>query len=344
MLRDRARRVADRSAARLERAVPTERTGPRSTSEPLAVVLLAWDPVASRQCAHRLTARLDRIAPRARRVLVDNRGEGMEWAGTEGFESVRGDNSSWEFSGLQVGVDLVRREGSPAAWILANDRYIANDDSVLDHVDGATIDAVIATNALAGRINRYPSPSRAFGLEISSWACSSFLVVAGVALRSLGSLGVVGEEELAEVIGPVRGEAPLLRSGGPLDEREATYLTEWLTGEGADLAERWYRHRPVTEESWEELAGKVRSILNEQLLSARARDAGIPVLPLPLACSLGRMDPASAMYRCVVGTMRRRPLATTRWLRGRVGRNLFALDAWIEHRRRPTSTAGTADM
>lgn len=296
-------------------------------------MLLAWDPTAARSCAHELSERLDLIAPGTRRVVVDNLGSGMDWAGDEGFELIAGDNSAREFSGLERGIEHVSRSDAPDVWLLVNDRYQANDPSLLDWFDGGTLEAVFSTKALSGRINRYPFPCHSFGLEILRWACSSFLVVSDDALERLLPLVVVGEAELKAVSGPVEGERPLLDPAGPLDERLRDYLTEWLTGEGGSLSERWYRSRAVDSASWDDLRGKVQSILNEQMLSARARELGIPVLPITVAFQLARVHSGSVVRRAMEKMIEARPDTVARILKGTSGRNLFALDAWLSERR-----------
>jgi hypothetical protein len=257
----------------------------------------------------------------------------MDWAGEEGFELVSGDNSAREFSGLQRGVDHVLANGIPSCWILANDRYQPHRQSLLPFVDGGTLDAVVATGALAGRINGYPKPSRAFGLTVDCWACSNFLVVAGRSLARLGDLVTVGTTELASVVNDSVAEGPLLQADGPLDDAQIGYLTEWLTGVGTALTDHWYRHRPATADSWDDLCGKVQSILNEQLLSAKARRAGIPVLPLTSAYALGRFEPTSVSYRLLAASVRALPRRSPRLLGGLAGRNLVAMHRW----RRPLS-------
>jgi hypothetical protein len=222
---------------------------------------------------------------------------------------------------------------------LANDRYLTDHEPSLVALEGGTIDAVVATNAIAGRINCYPTTSRAFGLDIGSWARSNFLVVADDALQQLSPLAFVGEKELDSIVGSVPGEPPLLRSDGPLDRRYADYVTEWVTGEGSDLDQHWYRHQTVSSQSWDELTRKVQCILNEQLLSARARSIGIPVLPTRLAQSMGQLDPASTLFKMMVRIIRQKPVEAVRWLEGTVGRDLFALQAWWDQRR---LTAGPA--
>jgi hypothetical protein len=333
VLWSRSRELAARTAERLERTIPTTQQDHRQTNHGVAAVMVAWDPVASRRCAHEIMARLRRVSPRARLVVVDNRGAGMEWATKDGFEIVVGDNSAREFTGLQSGISHVRRLASPAVWVLANDRYLSDNEPSLNNLNGGTIDAVVATSAVAGRINCYPTASRAFDLTIESWARSNFLVVASDALNQLSPLAVVRQDELDSIIGPVRGERPLLRSDGPLDGQYVSYVNEWVTGEGSDLTQHWYRQQPVSGDSWDELTRKVQCILNEQLLSARAHDIGIPVLPMQLAHSLGQLDPASIMYRSMVKIIRQRPVEAIRWLKGTVGRDLFALQAWRDQRR-----------
>ncbi len=252
----------------------------------------------------------------------------MDWAGEEGFELVSGDNSAREFSGLQRGINHFLASGTPSCWVLANDRYGLNRESLFPLVDGGTLDAVVATGALAGRINGYPTPSRAFGLTIDSWACSNFLVVSDRSLARLGSLVSVGTAELASVVNRSVVDGPLLQVNGPLDDTQVSYLTEWLTGVGTTLTNHWYRHRPATSESWDDLCGKVQSILNEQLLSAKARQAGIPVLPLASAHLLGRFEPTSLTYRLLAGAVKADPRWSPRLLQGLAGRNLAAMRRW----------------
>jgi hypothetical protein len=206
-------------------------------------------------------------------------------------------------------------------------------------VDGGTLDAVMATGALAGRINGYPTPSRAFGLTIDSWACSNFLVVAGTSLARLGDLVTVGSAELASVVNHSVAEGSLLRADGPLDDALIGYLTEWLTGVGTALTDHWYRHRPATADSWDDLSGKVQSILNEQLLSAKARQARIPVLPLASAYTLGRFEPTSLSYRLLAASVRALPQRSPRVLGGLAGRNLVAVRRWRQRRRPLTAPA-----
>src|SRR6185312_771358 len=121
--RNATRRLAIRTAESMERAAGDSPSRTRRTQYQVTVVLLAWDPVAARQAARILAGHLSSVAPCARFVLVDNRGRGMDWAEEEGYELVSGDNSAREFSGLQRGIDHVLSRGSPACWVLANDRF-----------------------------------------------------------------------------------------------------------------------------------------------------------------------------------------------------------------------------
>ena len=343
--RSATRRLSTWTAERLERAAGDAGDRSRCTQHPVATVLLAWDPEPARRAARELASHLRSVAPRARLVLVDNRGTGMDWAGEEGFELVSGDNSAREFSGLQRGINHVLASGIPSCWILANDRYDrykSYRQSLLPLVDGGTLDAVVATGALAGRINGYPTPSKAYGLTIDTWACSNFFVVAGRSLARLGDLVTVGTTELASVVNHSVADGPLLQAEGPLDDALIAYLTEWLTGVGTGLTDHWYRQRPATADSWDDLCGKVQSILNEQLLSAKARRAGIPVLPLASAYTLGRFEPTSLSYRLLAASVRALPQRSPRLLDGLIGRNLVAMHRWRQRRRPLTAPAPSA--
>ena len=184
-----ARWLATALARVLERANGADRSRPLAARTSVAVVMLAWNPQNARGAARALAEQLRAAAPNARLVLVDNRGDGMEWAPDEGFDYVVGDNSAREFSGLQAGIEHVRKGGSPEVWVLANDRYAVDSDECLRLLDGPTFDAVAEMGALSGHLDRYPTATNAFGLEIGSWARSNLLVAADDALRQDRSPG-----------------------------------------------------------------------------------------------------------------------------------------------------------
>ncbi len=320
-----ARWLATALARVLERANGADRSRPRAARTSVAVVMLAWNPQNARGAARALAEQLRAAAPNARLVLVDNRGHGMEWAPDEGFDYVVGDNSAREFSGLQAGIEHVRKGGSPEVWVLANDRYAVDSDECLRLLDGPTFDAVAEMGALSGHLDRYPTATNAFGLEIGSWARSNLLVAADDALRRIGPLVTVTEATLASVVEDNARAGPLFRSDGPLDPMYRRYLTEWLTGEGTALAQHWYRSAPVSPATWSELRTKARSVLNEHLLSARAQDLGVPVVALAGASNAGRLGAGSILYRLVTASVRLEPRRSRPLLTGSVARTLVAL-------------------
>ena len=72
--------------------------------------------------------------------------------------------------------------------------------------------------------------------------------------------------------------------GGLGSPEYAEFLRGWLTARtGTD---RWYRAGPLDEDRWPELRAKVKSIVNEHLLSVGLRKSGVRISGLGRAASV----------------------------------------------------------
>jgi hypothetical protein len=292
------RLAADAAIGRLE-GIALRRFPARPQSVSLAVVFLAWDPERSAEVVRALGLRLDDWTGPVSWLIVDNSGTGASQLASAPGSVVSGDNRSQEFSGWEVGVRRARLQPfRPDVWLLANDRCLAYGYPFLEALHTGTGRAVRDLGAISGHIDAYPGPAESFGEDVSWWVTTNFVLLSDRALDSVLPLVQIDEDGLNEVLlrTLIHPDHPFVPHG-PIGPAHRQYLTEWLTGADANLLpDHWYRSETLDDESWPRFRAKVQSILNEQLLSARGRRAGVPLLPIRLAARLGQLDPRCAYY------------------------------------------------
>ncbi|MGH9194215.1 MAG: hypothetical protein ACRD1T_00565 [Acidimicrobiia bacterium] len=254
-------------------------------------MFLQWDPERGPRELDALAERLHgcpELEPTI--VLVDNRSPDAPNArNTNANLVVGGDNRAWEFSGLEVGVEAGRKSGRPIdAWLLVNDRYRADNRPFLRYLTGPTVAATCAVGGIVGHIDSYQTEVESFGWTIRQWVTSSFLLMSDLVLRRSAPLVMVDAQQLEAILGPP--EETAFKTNGPIGSAHNAYLLDWLTGaRRTDLATRWYGAAEIDQLDALTLRRKVQSILNEQLLSARAISQGIPLVPIEVAYRLGAL-------------------------------------------------------
>lgn len=287
----------------------------------VTLVFLQWETVSGSAAHAALQHRLSRQALQLASYLVDNRHEGQGVQRREdGVVVLEGDNTVREFSGLQRGVDRARQDGAvPDVWVLANDRYDAYGESSLPQLSAATLRVVAELEALAGKVTLAKAPLSSLGLDLSRWVKTNLIVVAERALARIGGPLLLGEDQLdGAVARSYEPGASLFREGGLVGPLHARQLTAWLTGASDPLFPRsWYRGEPVSATSWPDLRAKVHSCLNEQVFSGRARALGIPLLPLELAQTLGRLGVGNPVVRAELDALNADPEAVAEAVRAR---------------------------
>lgn len=283
--------LADFAAARLERLAsghPLTSAGLR-----LAIVFVQWDfdrAVAARSRLATAVAALDGLV--VDWCLVDNRGvAGALPTSDSDMPVVGGTNEAAEFSGYEAGRRFIlEHRAAPDVWLFVNDRFDAYHDPLPNLTAGA-LALIQAAKAIAGHIDGYPTHVTSFGYDFSAWIATSFFIIEAGALEKLGGLVQVDGQALDAILLPnyVVGASPFTE-GGPIEPAFASYLLEWLTGDPASrLVETWYRKVRLGPDTWPTFRAKVQSILNEHLLTSRAREAGIPVVPLDVARRIAEM-------------------------------------------------------
>lgn len=255
-------------------------------------VFLRWD--LSTQSSHMrdVSAWLDRLSTQVKvsRYFVDNGGN-KEDLPPPPWRPVEGNNEVREFSGWREGIHQAIADGNrPDVWIMINDRYYASDYPFMRRINPATLYVVYRSKGLAGLLDRYPAPVYSFGMQIWKWIRTSLWVIAADTLDLIGgSVCCVGHSDMGSIFEePYREDRFPFRDEGPVDRLHGDYLLDFLSSASStDYVGKWYRCFELSGETWGEFQSKVLSILNEQLLSARVLEQGLPLIHLTAAFRLG---------------------------------------------------------
>jgi hypothetical protein len=229
---------------------------------------------ASLKTLRRATTRwFGRAHPRG--VVIDNQLSGAIELELDGRTTcIAGDNQWREFSGWDRGLAWL-----DAAWAPRNDDVVilANDTiqryewrEYLEGVGSRRVTAAVASGALLGRIDEYPEVVRVLGLSLRRWLCTSFFVATPATLDRLRPLALAVPEPA--LLGSD------LQAWLSADDLHRRYLRSWLLGEGGALPRRWHGAAPLTSANAEAVRGKLRAILCEQYLSARAQALGLELM------------------------------------------------------------------
>jgi hypothetical protein len=314
------------------------------SSPTLALVYVRWSENRGDAPLVALKEHLERVATSPIAVcVVDNRaGIPPIAAQISGLSAIAGHNSEREFSGYDAGIRHIRGcDESPDLWLLTNDRFDAYGLDDLELVNEKTLEVAASVPCSLGHVDHWPAPVDLLGFDVSSWARSNMIIIPERSLRSTGSLVSVDASTFSSLLPdspPAEGNAAnaalALRQnlGGTWSE----LTTEWLSGVGSRLHSHWYEAAPLDQWGSQAFRGKVLSIMNEQLLSARLRQSGTAVIPLPMAATLASLP--ATVRRLTNSAIRRWPTESVNTARkrgvARVGRSCASVESSIRGRLR----------
>jgi hypothetical protein len=222
----------------------------------------------------RLEDLLRRTLPDAERrtVIIDNALEpGFERRLDAARVLIGGDNSSWEFSGWDRGIQFIGTEIGRFDFVhFATDAFEQFDAEFPAWVNVSMLEALRFGPAVAGHIDFYNEPASLFGQAMEYWIRSSFFFLRPSEVEALGSLVSVQDRS-----GLFTGDpSHPFREDSPVSSKLAGYLRDWLTGEGLGQGVQWHSRFELNADTLAHFEAKAVAILNELLLSRRLQSIG----------------------------------------------------------------------
>jgi hypothetical protein len=198
-----------------------------------------------------------------------------------------GDNSAWEWSAWERGRALFADQIAGADLVhLVTDAFRNPPTQYLEDIDRTQLMECVERQFCLGSLDMYLTPHTAFEHSIQTWIRTCFFFLPPGALLRLGSLLSVTEP------GPLFSgspEAPFAQDA-PMDPGLQQIFLDWLTGPG-QFGVQWHSRFALSAQTLPLFQAKTVSLLNELLLSARLRAAGVTLVDasyLRLQRAIGR--------------------------------------------------------
>lgn len=244
----------------------------------LAVILAQYDRETYKDALPRLLAVVDSLrSSDTTVVVVDNRDEGTWSHEVSGrLYHVGGDNSAWEFSAFDRGIEWAAGRGlDPDAYAFVTDAFMRYGDEYLDLIDDSVIDWCVQQEACVGWVDSFMESCTILGLTCDAWLRTSFVFLPKGAVERVSPIAAPLDDSL--IFGATANEPFLADAPVSMNLREL--ILEWLTSNPATVRrgdDVWHSQFELNEETYTFFKDKTRALLREQLLSARIRDGGIP--------------------------------------------------------------------
>ncbi|MEM7582928.1 MAG: glycosyltransferase family 4 protein [Acidobacteriota bacterium] len=243
----------------------------------LSVVFVQYDRRKYRRALERLIGSLSRFeSVDFRIVTIDNANPGP-WYHEVSSDLIQlgGDNSAWEFSAFDRGVEFLSRHGlGTKVYAFATDAFQAYGTSYLDLIDDRTLHDSLTLKAAIGWIDSFGQDLALLDYRYREWMRTSLFFMPAELLKRCFPLQTAFDPRQIFGAGPAQ---PFLPSA-PISDNLRALLLAWLTTVPTDitLGEVWHSQFDLDDSNFDFFRHKVSAILREQLLSARMQAQGIP--------------------------------------------------------------------
>ena len=215
-----------------------------------------------------------------RYYIIDNNKEGEGSARiSDTLYRMDGDNSAWEFSGWRKGLTyLQRRHIDYDAVLLANNAFFAYGWSLLEFADKINLPAwLLQGHSVMGHIDTKDIYLEVFGYDVSRWICTNSFFLSRRAIEEIGDIVSLNNTDMDDIISPQFPGAlekkdcvRYFKETSPLNDNYKQMVITWLT-------EEWHGKFEIREATWVFFRNKVRSLLNESLLTAKIIKSGYSI-------------------------------------------------------------------
>ncbi|MDQ2842602.1 MAG: hypothetical protein M3Y72_16485 [Acidobacteriota bacterium] len=227
-------------------------------------------PDAEQKVNEIFARQLPRIERRA--IVIDN---SLPSEFVEGSSPSRvligGENSSWEFSAWNKGLDFLGDEVWSYDLVhLATSAFYSLYVKYLEHFDQTMLEAINRRPVCLGHIDTYNERVRISSFHSQHWIRTSFLFAPPTELKILRTLASLSNPFHLFGSGPHEPFVP----EGFISRNYQSYVLDWLTGTDIGQGSIWHSKIALTDESWPLFKEKATAIFNEHLLSIRLRAQG----------------------------------------------------------------------
>ena len=207
------------------------------------------------------------------------------------FVIIGGDNSAWEFSAWNKGLEHLGEEIWSFDLVhLVTSAFDSLYNVYLERFNEQMLRAIAEQPVCLGHIDCYNEPVSLFSFKSQHWLRSSFLFARPTEVKILRSL--ISLIEPAALFG-VPFETPFA-PGAEISLNYERYILDWLTGKDIGQGTTWHSKFALTPGSLSLFQAKATAILNEHLLSIRLRAQATRLIDTTwLAGQLAAHSPAS---------------------------------------------------
>jgi hypothetical protein len=192
-----------------------------------------------------------------------------------GITLIGGDNSAWEFSAWDCGIQSLGAQLDSYDFIhLATSAFRQLYIRYLDRFDADMLGLVRGRAAATGHVDFFNEPVTLFGRTVQAWLRSSFVFLPPAELRLLGSLVSVTDRRALFSGDPT---APF-RADAPLSPANRSNILGWLTGSGTGQGVEWHSKIALSDATLGFFEDKTAAILNEQMLTSRLQAQGCSIV------------------------------------------------------------------
>jgi hypothetical protein len=192
-----------------------------------------------------------------------------------GITLIGGDNSAWEFSAWDCGIQSLGARLDGYDFIhLATSAFRQLYVRYLDRFDADMLGLVRGRAAATGHVDFYNEPVTLFGRTAQAWLRSSFVFLPPAELRLIGSLVSVTDRTALFSGDPA---APF-RADAPLSPTCRSNILGWLTGSGTGQGVEWHSKIALSDATLGFFEDKTAAILNEQMLTSRLQAQGCSIV------------------------------------------------------------------
>ncbi len=243
----------------------------------LGVVFVQHDRTKYPGALTRLIRALDGLSEvETRYVVVDNALPGS-WSHSvnERIVHVGGDNTAWEFSAFDIGIQWLQSQPvEPDLFLFSTDALLAYGERFLGLVDNRVFDVALEQEACVGWMDSFMEQCHILDYSYTTWIRTSLLIVPRAVLTVAAPMAWPLDDQ--EIFG-ASGRQPF-QPNAPLSTNLQGLLLEWLTtnkDEKPRLDEVWHSQFYLDDSTLPLFMSKAKSILREHLLSARLLRAGV---------------------------------------------------------------------